>query len=73
MHLHTRAHTQVQYMSQVNKTICYSQSAVEILRCYKQNSQTYTASHTYIVWCKLHKKQHVSAFFGKSVLKCHLT
>ena len=26
-----------------------------------------------IVWCKLHKKQHVSAFFGKSVLKCHLT
>ena len=26
-----------------------------------------------IVWCKLHKKQHVSAFFGKSVLKCFLT
>ena len=26
-----------------------------------------------LVWCKLHKKQHVSAFFGKSVLKCHLT
>ena len=26
----------------------------------------------YIVWCKLHKKQHMSAFFGKSVLKCHL-
>ena len=24
-------------------------------------------------WRKLHKKQHVSAFFGKSVLKCHLT
>ena len=22
---------------------------------------------------KLHKMQHVSAFFGKSVLKCHLT
>ena len=28
---------------------------------------------TYIDWRKLHKKQHVSAFFGKSVLKCHLT
>ena len=28
---------------------------------------------TMLVWCKLHKKQHVSAFFGKSVLKCHLT
>ena len=26
-----------------------------------------------IVWCKVHKKQHVSAFFCKSVLKCHLT
>ena len=26
-----------------------------------------------VVWCKIHKKQHVSAFFGKSVLKCHLT
>ena len=26
-----------------------------------------------IDWRKLHKKQHVSAFFGKSVLKCHLT
>ena len=27
----------------------------------------------HIDWRKLHKKQHVSAFFGKSVLKCHLT
>ena len=27
----------------------------------------------HIVWCKLHKKQHMRAFFGKSVLKCHLT
>ena len=26
-----------------------------------------------IDWRKLHKKQHVSTFFGKSVLKCHLT
>ena len=27
----------------------------------------------WVVWCKLHKKQHMRAFFGKSVLKCHLT
>ena len=32
-----------------------------------------TVVTVWIVWCKLHKKQHMRAFFGKSVLKCHLT
>ena len=39
------------------------------------NIQLYIYVYKIIVldWRKLLKKQHVSAFFGKSVLKCHLT
>ena len=48
-----------------------------IVQCLSNNMMSchaiYIDRTRQIVWCKLHKKQHVSAFFGKSVLKCHLT
>ena len=59
----------IKFNTSKSKLLVFSENPTDV----KVNFQGNIIPQVKIDWRKLHKKQHVSAFFGKSVLKCHLT